>query len=240
MKTFKFIVLAIVSLTIFSCNKSVSKKNLETKIDSVSYALGMDMAYKLKTNFGKLDSDLFIQGYLNGIDSTDLLLNTKDLEIITAYYQQRRIAAINKKYLKSSKDLEVQYGPNKIRGEEFIAYNKSKKGVLSTESGLQYLVLKEGKGDRPKATSRVRVHYTGKIINGTVFESSRKNNRPSEFNLNEVIKGWTEGIQLMTVGSKFRFFIPQELAYGATYKSNLIQPFSALVFEVELLEIVKK
>lgn len=240
MKTFKIIAIALVSLTIFSCNKSVSQKNLETKIDSVSYALGMDMANKLKANFGKLDTDLFIQGYVNGVDSTGLLLNTKDLEIITAYYQQRRMDAINKKYQESAKDLEAQYGPNKVRGEEFIAYNKSKKGILSTESGLQYLVLKEGKGDRPKETSRVRVHYTGKIINGTVFESSRKNNKPSEFNLNEVIKGWTEGIQLMQTGAKFRFFIPQELAYGATYKSNLIQPFSALVFDIELLEIVKK
>ena len=240
MKTYKFIAIALVSLTIFSCNNRVSQKNLETKIDSVSYALGMDMAYKLKTNFGKLDTDLFIQGYVNGIDSTGLLLNTKDLEIITAYYQQRRMDAINKKYLQSSKDLEIQYGPNKVRGEEFIAYNKSKKGILSTASGLQYLVLKEGKGESPTATSRVRVHYTGKIINGTVFESSRKNNKPSEFNLNQVIKGWTEGIQLMKTGSKFRFFIPQELAYGSTYKSNLIQPFSALVFDIELLEIVKK
>ena len=240
MKTFEIIAIALVSLVVFSCNNSVSKKSLETEIDSVSYALGMDMAYKIKANFGKLDTDLFIQGYINGIDSTGLLLNNKDLEIITAYYQQRKIEDINRRNQKSNKALEKKYGPNKIRGEEFIAYNKTKKGVLSTKSGLQYIVLKEGKGDSPKVTSRVRVHYTGKIINGTVFESSRKSNKPSEFNLNQVIKGWTEGLQLMKIGSKFRFFIPQELAYGPTYKSNLIQPFSALVFEIELIEIVKK
>lgn len=240
MKTFRFIAIALVSLVFFSCNNTVSKKNLETKIDSVSYALGMDMAFKIKANFGKLDTDLFIQGYINGIDSTSLLLKNKDLEIITAYYQQRKIEDINRKHQKSSKVLEKKYGPNKIRGEEFIAYNKTKKGIISTESGLQYSILKKGKGDSPKVTSRVRVHYTGKIINGTVFESSRKSNKPSEFNLNEVIKGWTEGLQLMKVGSKFRFFIPQELAYGSTYRSNLIQPFSALVFDIELLEIVKK
>jgi FKBP-type peptidyl-prolyl cis-trans isomerase FklB len=217
-----------------------SKKSLDTKLDSVSYALGMDMAIKIKANFGKLDSDVFIQGYLNGLDSTGLLLKPADLRIINRYYQERKIAEINKQHEKNKKLAEKRFAPNKQRGEEFMAHNKKKEGIISTATGLQYQILKEGKGPKPKATSKVKVHYTGKIINGTVFESSRKSNKPYECNVNGVIAGWTEGLQLMNVGSKFRFFVPQELAYGSMYKSELIQPFSALVFDVELIEIVTK
>ena len=240
MKIFKVITLGLFCLTIISCNTMNSKKSLDTKLDSVSYALGMDMAIKIKANFGKLNSDVFIQGYLNALDSTDLLLKPEDLRIINRYYQQRKIAEINKQQAKNKELLEKKFAPNKQRGEEFIAYNKKKEGVISTASGLQYLILEEGKGPKPKATSKVKVHYTGKIINGTVFESSRKSNKPYECNVNEVIAGWTEGLQLMSVGSKYRFFVPQELAYGSMYKSELIQPFSALVFEVELIEIIKE
>lgn len=239
MKIFKVVTLSILCLAVVSCNTMNSKKSLETKVDSVSYALGMDMAIKIKANFGKLDSDLFFQGYLNALDSTGLLLKREDLRIINRYYQQRKIAEINKQQAKNKELLEKKFAPNKQRGEEFIAHNKNKPGVITTDSGLQYQILKKGNGPKPTSTSRVKVHYTGKIINGTVFESSRKSNKPSEFNVNQVIKGWAEGLQLMSVGAKYRFFIPQELAYGSVYKSELIQPFSALVFEVELMEIVK-
>ena len=121
-----------------------------------------------------------------------------------------------------------------------ICINKKQKGIVATKSGLQYEVLKEGNGAKPNLASTVKVHYTGKLINGTVFESSKKQDHPSLQKVNAVIKGWSEGLQLMKEGAKYRFFIPQELAYGATYKSKLIQPFSALVFEIELIEIVKK
>jgi len=104
---------------------------------------------------------------------------------------------------------------------------------------LQYQILKEGSGDKPTATSTVKVHYTGNLINGVVFESSRSNKQPSTQRVNGVIKGWSEGLQLMNEGAQYRFFIPQELAYGSTYKSESIQPFTALVFDIELVEIVK-
>ena len=240
MKFFKVLAIGFLGLTILSCsNKRMTNKSLDTKIDSVSYALGMDMAFKIKTNFGDLNADLFVQGYLNGVDSTGLLLKNEDLKIITAYFQQRKIDAINKKQANSLKDLEKKFGPNKKAGEEFIAYNKDRPGVLATKSGLQYIILKEGTGAKPKADSYVKVHYTGKLINGTVFESSRKNKNPSGFYVNQVIAGWTEGLQLMKVGAKYRFFISQELAYGQTYKSKLIQPFTALVFDLELIEITE-
>jgi len=119
--------------------------------------------------------------------------------------------------------------------------NKSKAGVKTTESGLQYIVVKEGKGEKPLATSKVKVHYHGTLIDGTVFDSSIEKNKPAEFGVNRVIKGWTEGLQLMTVGSKYKFMIPQELAYGAfPRKGGKIKPFATLIFDVELLEIVKK
>ena len=240
MKFFKLLAIGFLSLTMASCgNDRIAKKSLESQVDSVSYALGMDMAFKIKANFGDLDSDLFIQGYLNGVDSTGLLLKNEDLEIITAYFQQRRMDAYNKQEAAKRKDLEKEFAVNKKRGEEFIAYNKKQEGVITTSSGLQYKVLKEGTGATPNVNSYVKVHYTGKTTAGTVFESSKKNDEPAGFYVNQVISGWTEGLQLMKVGAKYRFFIPQELAYKHVYKSELIQPFSALVFDLELIEITE-
>jgi FKBP-type peptidyl-prolyl cis-trans isomerase len=239
MKIFKLGVIAFLSLTIASCNNKYASKKLDTRVDSVSYALGVDMAVKIKANIGKIDKNLFIQGYLNAIDSSGLLLKPQDLNIINEYAQQKRRDKINREQLKSKEAVEKKFEPVKKRGEEFLAYNKNQKGVFTTKSGLQYEILKEGKGDKPIATSSVKVHYTGKLINGTVFESTRSNKQPSTFNVNGVIQGWTEGLQLMKEGAQYRLFIPQELAYGSTYKSKLIQPFTTLVFDIELMEIVK-
>lgn len=125
---------------------------------------------------------------------------------------------------------------NKKIGAEFLAQNANKEGVVTTPSGLQYLVLQEGEGDnQPSATSRVKVHYHGTLIDGTVFDSSVQRGEPIEFGLNQVIKGWTEGVQLMKKGGKTRFFIPAELAYG-NMSAGMIKPGSTLIFEVELLD----
>ena len=132
----------------------------------------------------------------------------------------------------------IKYGTVKEDGEKFLAENALKEGVKVTESGLQYEVIKMGKGKKPAATDRVKVHYHGTLIDGTVFDSSVDRGEPIVFGLNQVIKGWTEGVQLMPVGSKFRFYIPQELGYGAQ-NAGSIPPYSTLIFEVELLEIEK-
>ena len=125
---------------------------------------------------------------------------------------------------------------NKTAGEAFLAQNKNKEGVMTTASGLQYKVLKEGSGtEHPTATSKVKVHYHGTLIDGTVFDSSVERGEPIEFGLNQVIKGWTEGVQLMVVGEKTRFFIPSELAYG-NGSAGVITPGSTLIFDVELLD----
>ncbi len=124
-------------------------------------------------------------------------------------------------------------------GVDFLKRNKKKRGVIQTASGLQYQILRKGKGERPKANSRVRVHYLGKTLTGDVFDSSYDRGNPTEFGLNEVIPGWTEGLALMNKGAKFKFFIPQELAYGAyPPQQSSIKPYSLLIFEVELLEIL--
>ena len=139
-----------------------------------------------------------------------------------------------------AKALEAKYGENKAAGEKFLAENKTKEGVITTESGLQYKVIKEGKGEIPTKESSVKVNYKGTLIDGTEFDSSYKRNAPATFRADQVIKGWTEALTMMPVGSKWELYIPQELAYGARETGGSIKPFSALIFEVELLEIEKK
>ena len=130
---------------------------------------------------------------------------------------------------------EINY---KKQGEDFLAENKKKQGVVTTASGLQYEILNKTEGPKPTPTTKVQVHYHGTTPDGDVFDSSVDRNKPAEFGLNQVIKGWTEGLQLMSEGSKYRFFIPQELAYGANPSGDIIKPFMPLIFEVELLAIL--
>lgn len=131
------------------------------------------------------------------------------------------------------------YEENLKKGQEYLAENAKREGVVTTKSGLQYEVLKECDGKSPSATDVVKCHYEGRLIDGTVFDSSYKRGEPSEFALNKVIKGWTEGLQLMKEGSKYRFYIPYNLAYGSQGVS-VILPYSALIFDVELIEVKKK
>ena len=140
-------------------------------------------------------------------------------------------------YIQKTMD-NIKYGTVKEDGEKFLAENALREGVSTTESGLQYEVIKMGKGKKPAATDRVKVHYHGTLIDGTVFDSSVERGEPTSFGLNQVIAGWTEGLQLMPVGSKFRFYIPQELGYGSR-NAGSISPYSTLIFEVELLGIEK-
>ena len=137
-----------------------------------------------------------------------------------------------------AKAMEEKYADNKAAGEKFLAENKTKEGVKTTESGLQYKVITEGKGEIPADTCKVKVNYKGTLIDGTEFDSSYKRNEPATFRANQVIKGWTEALTMMPVGSKWELYIPQELAYGSRDMGQ-IKPFSALVFEIELLDIEK-
>lgn len=138
-----------------------------------------------------------------------------------------------------SKALEKKYADNKAAGEKFLAENKTKEGVVTTPSGLQYKVITKGTGAIPADTSKVKVNYKGTLIDGTEFDSSYKRKEPATFRANQVIKGWTEALTMMPVGSKWELYIPQDLAYGARETGGQIKPFSTLIFEVELVGIEK-
>ncbi|WP_303319138.1 FKBP-type peptidyl-prolyl cis-trans isomerase [Flavivirga abyssicola] len=242
MKTIKFLSAAMIALLAMSCNKSgVTNLPLKTQIDSVSYAIGLSNGYQVRAGFEEVNIDLFVQGLKNGADSTNILIEQDKINvIIQTYFQKKQQEEMKKQQEEALKKAEEQFGDNKVENEKFLTENISKDGVETTDSGLQYIVLKEGSGETPQATSRVKVHYHGTRIDGTVFDSSVDRGEPSEFGVNQVIPGWIEGLQLMKVGSKYKFFIPQDLAYGAfPRQGGVIKPFDALIFEVELIEIVK-
>ncbi|CAM1372015.1 Peptidyl-prolyl cis-trans isomerase [Tenacibaculum litopenaei] len=242
MKITKFLAAAAVGLTIASCSNPgqvKEKSSLNSEIDSLSYSIGLDMANKIKANFKEMDHDLFVQGFRNGIDSTNLLIESAEVNnIIRAYFQKQQEAKMKEFQEEQRKKAEAEFGEYKKENEKFLEENKKKPGVKTTASGLQYEVIKEGEGTQPTAEATVKVHYHGTLIDGTVFDSSVERKEPIEFALNRVIKGWTEGLQLMKPGAKYRFYVPQELAYGATPRpGGKIKPFAALIFDVELLEV---
>ncbi len=207
---------------------------LKTEIDSVSYAIGMNMIESIKRDFPEANFEAFIAGAQAGsIDDSTALIKKEEIEGIISPYFQKKQAAAQAEQMKGSESAQAD-------GIKFLAENKTKEGVSTTESGLQYIVLKEGTGANPTATSNVEVHYHGTTPDGTVFDSSVDRGKSISFGLNQVIKGWTEGVQLMKEGAKYKFFIPQELAYGANAPgggSGPIKPFMPLVFEVELIKI---
>ncbi len=218
-----------------SCqNQGVTRvTSLNSAQDSAAYAIGMDIGRSLKSQFSEINVDIVNQAlkkYTLG-DTTGFLIQEKDTRKVLMDYRTK----------KREIEMEEKFGKVKEEGIKFLNDNKAKEGVKTTASGLQYMVMKEGNGAKPLVTSKVRVHYHGTTPTGEVFDSSVDKGTPAEFGLNQVIKGWTEGLQLMPVGSKFKFFIPQELAYGANAPqggNGPIKPFMPLVFEVELLDIL--
>ena len=242
MKLVKKLAVAAITVSMFSCGNQVQDvKKLETELDSVSYAVGLSMSGQLKSNFSEVNKAILAQGIRNGLDSTNLLIDAKDLQVVlSGYFKKKQQAQMEERQAAASKAAEAKFGENKKAGEDFLEANKSKKGVQTTESGIQYIVLKEGSGEKPAGPmTKVKVHYHGTNIEGNVFDSSVDKGTPATFVLNQVIKGWTEGVQLMNEGAKYKFFIPQELAYGAQQRGENIKPFSTLIFEIELLEVLK-
>jgi|TARA_B110000196_G_scaffold74559_1_gene64008 FKBP-type peptidyl-prolyl cis-trans isomerase len=242
MKLVKKLAVVAVTVSLFSCgNQAQDVKILETELDSVSYAVGLSMSGQLKSNFSEVNKSILAQGIRNGLDSTNLLIDAKDMqEVLSGYFKKKQQAQMEEQQAAASKAAEAKFGENKKAGEDFLEANKSKKGVKTTESGIQYIVLKEGSGEKPAGPmTKVKVHYHGTNIEGNIFDSSVDRGTPATFGLNQVIKGWTEGVQLMNEGAKYKFFIPQELAYGAQQKGENIKPFSTLIFEIELLEVLK-
>ena len=223
----------IVAMGITSCGDSHKSASLKTSADSVSYAIGISTGAGYKENLKTLPGDPanvddLIAGFIQAIkgDSSAMKMTPQAAQ---AYVQTYFMEA-------SARDAKK----TKEEGEKFLAENKTKKDVITTESGLQYQVVTEGKGAKPTADDKVKVHYTGTLLDGTKFDSTMdRGGEPAEFPVGGVIKGWTEVLQLMPVGSKYIVWVPSELAYGERGAGQDIKPNSTLKFEIELLDIVK-
>jgi len=195
------------------------------ELEAVSYCVGMSLAGSLQQqNLTDLSPDILAGAIKDAFAGKELKYNAQEAD------------GIIQNFLKSKMD--AQFAVNKDAGAAFLAENTKKDGVTTTESGLQYEVILAGEGAKPSAESNVTVHYHGTLIDGTVFDSSVERGSPASFGVNQVIKGWTEALQLMPAGSKYRLYIPEHLAYGhSPHPGGPIEPFMALIFDVELLEI---
>ena len=200
-------------------------------MEKMSYALGMNIAGNIAELPLELDSTCLIKALQTVLAGQEPELPQEDYAKYMQQFQQE-VQAAGQKAMKEAAE------NNRAAGKEFLAENAKKDGVKVTASGLQYQVISEGNGPKPDKNQKVRVHYTGSLIDGKVFDSSVQRGEPAEFGLSQVIAGWTEGLQLMPVGSKYRFFIPSELAYGDRGAPGASPPCAALIFDVELLAIL--
>jgi FKBP-type peptidyl-prolyl cis-trans isomerase len=200
-----------------------AETTLTTDKDKFSYSLGLMIGERVLKQYGEVDYQILLEGIIAQHQGKDALMDLTEAERILGELQQK----MN----------EQKFSETKSKGEAFLEANAKRDGVTVTASGLQYSVMTAADGAKPAATDSVTVHYRGTLLDGTEFDSSYSRNEPATFALNQVIRGWTEGVQLMNVGSKFKFAIPYQLAYGERGAGNSIGPFETLVFEVELLKI---
>lgn len=225
MKTKTLITLILAVAVVFTSCGQTDKINtkLETESDSISYAIGISFGTSLQMSGLELINPAAIAMAIQQIfDNETTVLDPEEANMLLNDYFTK-----------------LQFGDNLEEGENFLAENKLKDGVTTTESGIQYEVIEMGNGPKPDVTDEVVVHYTGSLINGTIFDSSYQRDEPARFRLDGVIAGWTESLQLMPVGSKWRLYIPHHLAYGANPRQGgAIEPYMMLIFEVELLDII--
>ena len=218
---------AILGLTSCQAQKKESNKNsLSTQTDSVSYGIGLSIGQSLKKdNLNEIDADLIASGIKAVFKSDSSLMKPAQAQIVIQRYMQANAQK------KGQTNLE--------KGKKFMEDNGKKEGVITLPSGLQYQIVKAGNGSKPSSTDKVTVHYHGTLIDGKVFDSSVQRGQPAQFPVNQVIPGWTEALQLMPVGSKWKLWIPANLAYGERSPGGVIGPNETLVFDVELISIDK-
>jgi FKBP-type peptidyl-prolyl cis-trans isomerase len=225
--------LVLLMIIAFGCGKS-SEKNAEKGLDNeqASYAVGYDLGTRtgLADISGEIDVDVLVEGLKDALNNKEARISQEDREKILKQFQED----MREKQLKTKGE---QGEKNKVEGKAFLEQHAKKEGAKITKSGLQYEIIREGTGPKPKATDKVKVHYRGTLIDGTEFDSSYKQGNPITLGLTGVIEGWREGVPLMKVGAKYRFVIPPELGYGENGAGPVIGPFAVLIFEIELIGI---
>ena len=235
--------IALVGITMTGCNEDkttkasteaapAAKTTLTTQQEKVGYAIGMQIGSQLAQTKDSLNTDALILGINDAITQSAPKMTNEEMQQAKMAFQQEIQA-------KAQQEMASLATKNKAEGEAFLAANKTKEGVVTLPSGLQYKVLKAGTGATPTASDTVVTHYTGKLINGQVFDSSVQRGEPATFPVSGVIPGWTEALQKMKVGGKWELVIPSDLAYGERGAGQAIAPGSVLVFDIELLEIKK-
>ena len=223
----KTITIFLFAIMFFNVNGQSPLKN---EIDSISYLIGQSIAKNVLGQMSEANKDMIMKGMGDGLYENPVLCSDPNNAMLNAYFQEKNRI----KEEQSEKENQL----TKIAGEKWLEENKKNKDVQVTESGLQYIILEKGNGPKPTATSKVKVHYHGTTPYDVVFDSSVDRGEPITFGLNQVIKGWTEGVQLMKEGAKYKFFIPEELAYGANPRpGSPIEPYMPLVFEIELISV---
>lgn len=229
----KRLIIAMIALVPFAFVSNAYALKLKTETDKLSYTIGVDLGNNFKQQKVEINPEAISQGVIDATAKNGKLLMTQDamqktLKNFQTKLMQRKAAEFKSAANKNKKD-----------GAAFLAKNKKEKGVVTLNSGLQYKVLTPGKGDKPKAEDTVTVEYTGRLINGTVFDSTEKTGKPATFKLNEVIPGWTEALQLMRTGSTWEVFIPSNLGYGPRGIGGPIGPNETLIFKIRLISIKK-
>lgn len=224
--------LALATAVAFTAAPAIAQDKPQTEKDKVSYVVGMQVGQSLSQIKDEIDLDVVFGAIRSTLAGQEPALSEEEAMQVQQAFAQKLQA-------KRAAEMQERATTNKAEGEAFLAANKSKPGVKSTDSGLQYQVIEAGNGPKPSATDTVKVHYTGTLLDGTKFDSSVDRGQPAQFALNAVIPGWTEALQLMPVGSKYRLWIPSDLGYGDRGTPGPIGPNQTLVFEVELLEIVQ-
>jgi len=221
----------IMVLFVAGCNQNTDDVKLETDIQKVSYAYGIDVGKTVeKQGMSELNYTAFKQGLKDGFNGREPKLSDEEIQKVMKSYAQK--TANNRR-----KKMKEEGEKNLKKSQDFLNENRSKTGIEVTESGLQYEIIEEGDGKSPGPNDRVKVHYKGTLIDGTVFDSSYQRGEPATFKVGGVISGWTEALQMMKEGSKYKLFIPPDLAYGERGAGGSIGPNQALIFEVELLEV---
>jgi FKBP-type peptidyl-prolyl cis-trans isomerase FklB len=227
----KFPIVILLCMGILACQSNTQDRiELKSQNDSLSYSIGMNVGQNLKMQGFEINTAILAKGMNDILDSIPTIITEEQAQAVLMTAQQQLMA-------KQQEMTKMQSEKNKKDGEVFLAENKKKEGVVTLPTGLQYRIITNGTGRKPVPTDTVTVHYRGTLIDGTEFDSSIKRGQPATFALNAVIKGWTDGLQLMTVGSKWNLYIPPELAYGDRGAGNVIPPNATLIFEVELLSI---